>query len=123
MKLVWRLTTIDKAFFIIFGVAIIASFLTWVFEERFDEEAWRSYPSRRYKMADDIVDEEIFIGMSRPEIMDILGEPVDPLYDDQSLLNYRIGSPPSFSKVVREELIITFVNKKAVNVFRVRMDE
>nr|WP_321243936.1 hypothetical protein [uncultured Psychroserpens sp.] len=123
MKLVWRLTTIDKAFFIIFGVALIASFFTWVFEERFDEKIWHSNPSRRYKMADDIIDSEIFIGMTRSEIVDILGEPVDPLNNVLSLLNYKIGTPPSFSEILREELIINFVNDKAVNVFRVRIEE
>lgn len=123
MKFNWRLTLYDKVLFVIFGAALLASFFIWVFEERFDENVWQSNPSNRYKMADAIIDDAIFIGMTRPEIIDILGRPVDPFSDDQSVLNYKIGTPPSFSKDVREELVIIFVNKKAVKVFRLKMNE
>jgi len=123
MRFIWRLSIFDKVLFVIFGAALLASFFTWFFEERFNEHLWHSNPSQRYKMADEIVDEEVFIGMTRPYIIDILGKPVDPLYEDESILNYKIGTPPSFSKILREELIIVFVNKKAVKVFRLRMEE
>ena len=44
----------DKVLFVFFAAALIASFLIWTFEERFDENTWRTNPAVRYKMTDDI---------------------------------------------------------------------
>nr|WP_321221787.1 hypothetical protein [uncultured Psychroserpens sp.] len=113
----------DKVILFFFAVFSIGLFFNWVFEEQFDEKVWHSNPSRRYKMADDIIDDEIFIGKSKQDIIEVLGEPVDPLQSEKDILNYKIGTPPSFRELKREELIIVFENNVANEVFRVRMED
>ncbi|MGC1472300.1 MAG: hypothetical protein WA775_06885 [Psychroserpens sp.] len=113
----------DKVLSFFFVAALIGSFLIWSFEAQFDEEKWRTDPSRRYKIADDIIDSDLLIGMSKLEVIDLLGEPVDLIETEVDLINYKIGAPPSFSKSVNEQLVIIFENAKVVEVFRIRTDE
>ncbi|WP_047550020.1 hypothetical protein [Psychroserpens sp. Hel_I_66] len=114
----------DKVVLFFFAAFSIGAFLFWVFEEQFDEKEWHARPSRRYKMVDDMIgDDELLIGRSKQEIIDFLGKPVDPITAEKDVLNYKIGTPPSFSKLKREELIIEFENDIAVKAFRVRMED
>lgn len=113
----------DKVILFFFAAFVITSYFTWLFEEQFDESEWHSSPSQRYKMADEIIDSELFIGKSKDEIIEVLGEPVDPIYSEKDILNYKIGTPPSFSKHKREELIIVFEDSVVIEVFRMRMED
>ncbi|WP_040280445.1 hypothetical protein [Psychroserpens damuponensis] len=107
-------------FFVIFSLGALYS---WVFEEQFNAKEWHARPSKRYKIVDDFINDEIFIGKSKADIIKILGTPVDPLISKKDLLNYKIGTPPSFKELKREELIIIFENDVATEAFRVRMEE
>ena len=113
----------DTVILFFFAVFSLGALYSWVFEEQFDEKKWHARPSKRYKMVDDIVDDEIFIGKSKDEIIKVLGTPVDPISTEKDILNYKIGTPPSFKELKREELIIEFENSVATKAFRVRMEE
>ena len=113
----------DKVILFFFAAFAVGAFFTWIFEEQFDEKEWHASPSRRYKMVDDIIDDELFIGKSKDDIIEVLGQPVDPINSEKDILNYKIGTPPSFSKHKREELIIVFENSVAIQAFRISIDE
>lgn len=113
----------DKVILFFFAVFSLGALYSWVFEEQFDEKKWHARPSKRYKIVDDIIDDEIFIGKSKDDIIEVLGTPVDPIKSEKDILNYKIGTPPSFSEHKREELIFVFENSVAIEAFRVRMDE
>ncbi|MEM5563690.1 hypothetical protein WNY78_01170 [Psychroserpens sp. AS72] len=112
----------DKVILFFFVVFSLGSLYSLVFEEQFDEKKWHARPSKRYKIVDDIIDDEIFIGKSKQDVIEILGAPVDPITSEKDILNYKIGTPPSFKELKREELIIEFENNKAIKAFRVRME-
>ena len=98
----------DKVVLFFFAAFAVGAFFIWTFEGQFDAEVWHSNPLKRYKMVDDIIDEEVLIGQSKDSIVELLGQPLDALDTNKDLLHYNIGSPPSFSQPVREELIILF---------------
>jgi len=113
----------DKVILFFFVAFATGTYFTWLFEEQFDQDEWHSSPSRRYKMVDDIIDDKLFIGKSKSEIIEVLGRPVDPMQSEKDILNYKIGTPPSFSEHKREELIFVFENAVAIEAFRIRMDD
>lgn len=115
-------TKFDKVILFFFAAFVVGGFFFWVFEEQFDEKVWHSNPSRRYKMVDDMIDKELLIGKSKNEIIELLGVPVDLFDTDKEVLNYKIGTPPSFSEHKREELIIVFENSIAIEAFRLRIE-
>jgi hypothetical protein len=98
----------DKVLFVFFGAALISSFLIWTFEERFDQQNWNDNSSLRYKMADDIIDSDMLIGMSKDEVIDLLGFPYKTNLYGKDNIAYRLGRPPSFSKSKRTILIVDF---------------
>ncbi|MFT5847057.1 MAG: hypothetical protein ACJARX_000339 [Psychroserpens sp.] len=104
----------DKVLFVFFGAALIASFLIWTFEERFDERTWSANPSVRYKMLDDIIDSDVLIGKHKDAIIDLLGTPYNTNLLGKDNFTYRLGRPPSFSESKRTILIIDFELDHAV---------
>ena len=98
----------DKVLFVFFAAALIASFLIWVFEERFDENAWSSNPTVRYKMADDIIDSDMLIGKHKDAVIDLFGTPYKTNLYGKDNFAYRLGRPPSFSESKRTILIVDF---------------
>lgn len=98
----------DKVLFVFFAAALIASFLIWTFEERFDENTWSTNPAVRYKMADDIIDSDMLIGKHKQAVIDLLGTPYKTNIYGKDNFIYRLGRPPSFSESKRTILIIDF---------------
>ncbi|MEM5563689.1 hypothetical protein WNY78_01165 [Psychroserpens sp. AS72] len=108
----------DKVLFVFFGASLIASFLIWTFEERFDQDDWESNTEKRYQMADDIIDSEMLIGKSKEDIIDVLGLPYKSNLYGKDNIAYRLGRPPSFSESKRTILIIDFELDHAVQVIQ-----
>ncbi len=109
----------DKIGLFFFVAFILSMSLIWLFEERFDKERWRSQPSMRYKMADDIIESQLLIGKPKDEVIVILGQPNSSLSLEKDLFFYRLGTPPSFFEAKREQLLIIFVDQKAIEVARI----
>ena len=106
----------DKVLFVFFGAALIASFLIWTFEERFDQDDWESNTEKRYQMADDIIDSDMLIGKNKDDIIELLGSPYKSNFFGKDNIAYRLGRPPSFSESKRTILIIDFELGHAVQV-------
>ena len=100
----------DKVLFVFFAAALLASFLIWTFEERFDETTWRSSIAKRYKMADDIIDSGLLIGKSNNDVIELLGTPYISNRNGNDNFIYRLGKSPSFSKPKEDNLIVIFEN-------------
>lgn len=64
------------------------------FLEDFTSNKWKKYPNERYLMLDDMAEEIKFIGMTKENVIEILGEPTSPYADteDADLIEYYIGA-------------------------------
>ncbi|MCK8479255.1 hypothetical protein [Psychroserpens algicola] len=100
----------DKVLMFFFVAFVVTSSLTWYFEERFDEGLWHSNPAKRYKLADDIIDNKLLIGKTKEEIISLLGEPEIFTEDSKNYIIYKMGKSPSFKDHLGDRLIIFFDN-------------
>jgi hypothetical protein len=108
---------IGLLFFIAF---VVGTTLIYQFEERFDENLWRNELTRRYKLADDIIESQLLIGKTKEEVIALLGENYSTLSLDQESLIYKLGQPPSFFEPKMELLLILFANEKVIEVTRIQ---
>jgi hypothetical protein len=102
----------DKIGLFFFLALIISTTLIYLFEERFDKNQWRSDPSRRYQMVDDIIESQLLIGKTKDEVIFLLGEPNSSISAEKDVFLYRLGNPPSFFESKGEQLFIAFENEK-----------
>ncbi len=81
----------------------------------FSQDKWVKYQSERYHMLDDMTNEINFVGMSKEEVIKMLGEPNRPYADTDNidLIDYYVGS---FSI---DPTMITFVfeDNKVIEVY------
>lgn len=82
--------------------------------ENFTSDKWDKYPKVRYLMLDDLADKHNFIGMSKDEITDILGESNQPYADpdDKDIIDYYTGAgfiDPEILSFEFEDNIVTDV--------------
>ena len=115
-----RLKKYDKILLFFFVSAIAASTLIWLFEERFDESRWQSNPARRYKMADDLIDQKLLIGKTKDEVISLLGHPefFDENTDDY--ITYAMGQAPSFKRGLRDRLVVVFKDGLVIEVIHAK---
>ena len=104
---------IGLLFFIAF---VVGTTLIYQFEEKFSEDLWRSQPSVRYKLADDIIDRELFIGKTKEDIIELLGPPSHYNVTESTYFSYYLGNEPSFFRSGRSDLILTFKNNRVIKV-------
>lgn len=64
---------------------------TYVPERNFNKEAWTENTEKRYEYADDLVDNQKLIGLTKSEITEMLGEPDD---EDENTMTYYLGISP-----------------------------
>jgi hypothetical protein len=110
----------DKIGLLFFIAFVLGTSLMYQFEERFDENIWRSEPSRRYKLADDIIESRLLIGKTKVEVVALLGDSYSTLSLNKESFIYRLGKPPSFLEPKMELLLIVFVNQKVIEVTRIQ---
>ena len=114
-----KVSKVDQIGAFLFVALILSASLLWLFEERFTKEHWQSYPQKRYKMADEIVDNKLLIGKSKQEVILLLGNTVRSLkVDDGEHLIYPLGTPPSFFETKKEKLVIIFEESRVVKVIQ-----
>jgi hypothetical protein len=106
---------------LLFFIAFVAgTILIYQFEERFDENIWRSEPARRYNLVDDIIESQLLIGKTKDEVIALLGDSYSTLSLNQESFIYSLGKPPSFFEPKEELLVIVFVNQKVKEVTRLQ---
>lgn len=83
---------------------------TYYPEREFDKSSWDQFEERRYEYADDLVDNEKLIGLTKEEVQLMLGE---PSYENESSLSYYLGfSPGHFISIDPDWLEIKFEEGK-----------
>jgi len=115
-----KIKKLDIVVLFFFSAAIIGTCLIWVFEERFDQNAWNSNPSMRYKMSDDIIDSELLIGKTQQEVVLILGTSGLSNVQDEDHMVYRLGKGPSFFESQEEKLVVIFENTFVIDVVHLK---
>jgi hypothetical protein len=105
---IFKLKRNDKIGLFLFTAFIITTSLIYVFEERFDKHQWRSEPSRRYQMVDDLIESQLLIGKTKNEVILLLGDPDSSISSGNDVFLYRLGKPPSFFESKREQLLVAF---------------
>ena len=106
----------DRIGLFLFIAFVISSSLIWLFEERFDKNSWRSEPSKRYQMVDDVIESQLLMHKSKNEVILLLGQPNSKLTGDQDVFLYRLGTPPSFFQSKPEQLLIAFRDDRVLKV-------
>lgn len=99
-------------------IIYVGLILTWIsietyYPERdFDKTKWADDIEKRYEYADDLVDNEKLIGLSRQEVKEMLGEPE---HETENSMTYYIGfSPRNFIGIDPDYLEINFKDNKAL---------
>jgi hypothetical protein len=98
-------------------VIYVGLFLTWIcietyYPERdFDKEAWTENEEKKYENANNLVDNQKLIGLTKTEIKEKLGE---PNYENENSMTYYLGfSPRHFFGIDPDWLEIMFDQDKA----------
>lgn len=112
----YRNSQINQIGLILFSAFVISTTLFWLFEERFDEEQWRSGYASRYKMAEDLIDSDLLINKTQEEVFTILGEP--DAYNLNGKVNfvYYLAQKPSFFDTGPTQLVFSFKNNRVIEV-------
>ena len=106
----------DKIGLFLFAAFVITTSLIYLFEERFDKHKWRSEPTRRYQMVDDMIESQLLMDKSKTEVIQLLGKPSSSASAEKEVFLYRLGNPPTFFESKREQLLIVFENGKVYKV-------
>ncbi|WP_452229235.1 MULTISPECIES: hypothetical protein [unclassified Lacinutrix] len=110
----------DKIGLFFFVAFVLSTTLTWLFEERFNEQQWRSERTTRYKLAADIMESELLIGKTKKEVIALLGPASPSTLTGSEHLLYALGKPPSFLESKAEKLVIIFENSFAIEVIHLQ---
>ena len=111
-----RLKRNDKIGLFFFVAFVISMSLIWLFEERFDKNRWKTEPSKRYVMVDDVIESQLLIGKTKDEVILLLGQPNSSASLEKDLFLYRIGQPPSFFDSKEVQLLIVFDKNLVIQV-------
>lgn len=114
MKL--RLKRNDKIGLFLFVAFAISTTLTWLFEERFNQPQWEIEHTKRYKMADDIIESQLLVGKTKQEVISLLGNASPSTLKGREHLVYDLGKPPSFFERIEERLVVIFDNNLVIKV-------
>ncbi|SCX96215.1 hypothetical protein [Alkaliphilus peptidifermentans] len=117
------MSTNRKKYIAVLSITIILSLLIWFsysFNQKhtFSSEKWLSEHGKRVNIVDDLLENSNLIGMSKTEIIELLGEENGPFYrDDDNIFAYYLGYERvyKFMSNFSKWLIITFSNDKVIS--------
>lgn len=107
-------------FYIWYPISTI--FLPYHHHKQFDSTEWTEKPGLRYEMIDHMITSEYLIGKSKEDVGQLLGQVQwlswnDAKKDfDPDVWNYGLGLIPGAFQDIKEDVEITFVNDKVIQV-------
>ncbi|WP_178986657.1 hypothetical protein [Winogradskyella helgolandensis] len=110
----FRNNQVNQIGLIFFLAFVLATTLIYQFNERFDSEKWKSQPSFRDEMVDDVMDRDLFINATKQDVLDQLGKPNDRYTEDIDSYIYYVGERASFNNEGPMQLVLIFENNKVV---------
>lgn len=119
--MILKLKRFDKVLLVFFLAIAIGTSLIYLFEERFNAEEWKSSPTQRYKMVDNLIESQLLIGKSKDQVIVMLGHPNLTSDNENEVYAYSLGVPPSFFNSKREKLLVIF-NKDLVKEVTLAID-
>lgn len=128
--------TIDKRKWLTFIISLVLTpfiyfygfypmvniFSNYHHEKYFDSSSWKSSPSLRYEMSDDLFASKELIGRSKHDVKMLLGPYEwlswnDSINDkDPNYWNYGLGIEPGAMNDKKDNILIIFKNNRAVDV-------
>lgn len=91
-KLIATVLSLVAAPVVYIGIALLVIFsMTWYPKHDFDRAGWLADTEHRYEYADDLVDHSRLIGLTRAEVVAMLGEPT---LEQNGRLTYYLGYSP-----------------------------
>lgn len=128
--------TIDKRKWLTFIISVIVTpfvyfygfypmvniFSSYHHEKYFDSSSWKSSPSLRYEMSDDLVASKELIGRSKEDVKSLLGTYEwlswnDSIHDkDPNYWNYGLGIEPGAMNDQKDNILIVFKNNRVAEV-------
>ncbi|QRM88380.1 hypothetical protein FG167_03800 [Lacinutrix sp. WUR7] len=106
----------DKIGLFFFVAFVLSTTLTWLFEERFNQQQWQSERTTRYKLAEDIIKSKMLIAKTKEEVILLLGPASPSSLTGSDHLVYTLGKPPSFFEAKEEKLVIIFKENRVIEV-------
>src|SRR5260221_473132 len=105
----WRLS-VRFAIILAVAVAALVAWRAWFPGRQFDAAAWQADAKVgsgiRQAMADRLLTHRVLIGMTRAEVVDLLGEPPPTEYFSQWDLVYWLGPERGFMSIDSEWLVL-----------------
>ena len=85
----------------------------WIRSEKFDSHIWKNEDRLRYRMVNDIIDNQLLIGKTKQEVIEILGKDTEegPCKD---CIGYSTNEPDQGFSIDHEVLEINFNNQNKV---------
>ncbi|RHW42783.1 hypothetical protein D1B31_04175 [Neobacillus notoginsengisoli] len=90
--------------------------------DQFNRDRWLNEPGERVEMVDSLLSEVRLKGMSKAEIIDLLGEQGEEAYLESDNLVYYLGDERGFISIDSEWLIIRFDNHDRVTDYEIKTD-
>tara|TARA_B100001059_G_C17829289_1_gene583503 strand:- start:1659 stop:1958 length:300 start_codon:yes stop_codon:yes gene_type:complete len=92
----------------------LISYIEYIPESTFNEQKWRTETTSRYKMRDDIINNQILKLKNKSEVVTLLGNPSNSTSDNQWV--YDLGISSAGLGVQFHSLQITFKNNVVAKV-------
>ncbi|TXE06572.1 hypothetical protein ES711_13790 [Gelidibacter salicanalis] len=108
---------------------LINIFSSYHHEKYFDSEVWHKNPSFRYEMYDNITDTDTLVGVSKPQIKELLGTYEWLTWDDakkghdENRWNYGLGILPGAFNSKSEAMEVVFTNDTVsqINTYKITL--
>lgn len=95
-------------------ILLLISYIEYIPESTFNEQKWRTETTSRYKMRDDIINNQILKLKNKSEVVTLLGNPSNSTIDNQWV--YDLGISSAGLGVQFHSLQITFKNNVVAKV-------
>ena len=95
-------------------ILLLISYIEYIPETTFNKEKWRTETASRYKMRNDIIDNQILKLKNKSEVVTLLGNPSNSVNDNQWI--YDLGISSAGFGVQFHSLQITFKNNVVAKV-------
>ncbi|TXE05130.1 hypothetical protein [Algoriphagus aquimarinus] len=118
----WRNEISFGLAFILGPIVYVSIFLIFIFtatyypKKEFDKQLWISNPDIRYEMTGDLIDNNRLIGLSKNEVINLLGE--DYYFSTDTSINYDVGFVPGLFNIDPDVTLIKLRNDKVVEVLQ-----
>ncbi|WP_071458476.1 hypothetical protein [Bacillus massilinigeriensis] len=105
------------------GISLAGIIFFSLLPDKFDQEKWLKNPDKRVDMVDHLLAEENLKGMTKAEIVDLLGKVEEnAYYKEPNNIVYYLGPERGFIRIDSEWLVIWLDDKEKVTDYEISRD-